>query len=76
MAHANDAAIKLPDSVHSLSERGGGKTTSDHQSQEFLRIVPHPRTLRKRVRMLRIWSTMVSLSKRPEPIFITLSPGR
>jgi hypothetical protein len=26
---------------------GGGKTTSEHQQHEPLRIVPHPRTLRK-----------------------------
>lgn len=26
---------------------GGGKTTSDHQAQAALRMIPHPRTLRK-----------------------------
>lgn len=26
---------------------GGGKTTSEHQPHEPIRIVPHPRTLRK-----------------------------
>jgi hypothetical protein len=44
--HVNDDSIGLSKSVHSLNERGG-KTTSEHQMHVPLRIVPHPRTLRK-----------------------------
>ena len=61
MTHANDALIKLP--AYSLSE-WGGKMISEHQTQEPLRIVPHPRTQRKaRENVKHIVNSGVSLRK-------------
>lgn len=45
--HANDDFIDPPNAVHSLVEWGGGKSDSEHQMHEPIRIVPHARTLRK-----------------------------
>src|SRR5262249_49871550 len=47
VTHANDDTILQNDVVYSLVNGGGGKTTSDDQSHAPIRMVPHPRTLRK-----------------------------
>ena len=43
--HVNDAITSS--NVHNLDEMGGVKTAFEHQQHELIRIVPHPRTLRK-----------------------------
>ncbi len=45
-AHANDALIASP-SAHYLFAHGGGSAISEQRLHEPIRIVPHPRTLRK-----------------------------
>ena len=47
MTHTNDDSIITPNNVHYLNVNGGGKTVSEHQRCEPIRIVPHPRTLLK-----------------------------
>jgi RNA-directed DNA polymerase len=47
VTHANDDVISPPINAYYLSECGGGKTIINHQLDEALCIVLHPRTLRK-----------------------------
>jgi RNA-directed DNA polymerase len=75
MTHVNDDLVGLPTSVHSLSEWGGVRHLMNIKYMSQFAWFHIQELCVRHVRILSGWSTMVSLSRRPETIFITLSFG-